>query len=161
MTTPNASTNGSTTSAPLLLFSDPTEILKSDDITFEDVPTPEWGAGRGLRIYALTGTERDEFEDSIVELKKELGKNGKVKVTRETVLRGARGKLVSVAARKEDGSRLFTPEQAIALGDKAAKPLQRCFEVALRLAGMTEDEVERLGNDSTSAPSDGSTSASL
>lgn len=123
------------------------DILSADDIQFEDVYVVEWGGW--VRVQAPTGTERDEFEDSIVTLKKELGKHGRVKVSRETVMKGARGKAAAIGCRNEQGLRIFTDAQAQQLGEKSAKALQRVFEVWMHLAGMTEDEIENLGNDST------------
>jgi hypothetical protein len=134
------------------------DILTFKKPTFEDVHVPEWGGT--VRVYAPTSVERDAFEDSIVTTKKSL-KNGRVKVERETVMRGARGKVLALACRDEHGERLFTDAQAEALNELAAKPVNRVFEVWMRLAGMTEDEIENLGNASTPAQSDGSTSASL
>jgi hypothetical protein len=140
------------------LFATSDQILSSDDIKREYIPCVEWGCI--VMIQSPTGTERDEFEDSLVTLKKTL-RNGKVKVERETFMRGARGKALAIGARHLDGRRMFTDAQAKELGEKNAKPLHRCFEAFMRLAGMTEEEVENLGNDSGSeGQSDGSTSDS-
>ena len=46
------------------------QILNADDLTFEDVEVPEWGGT--VRIRCLESTERDEFEQSLLDAK---GKN--------------------------------------------------------------------------------------
>jgi hypothetical protein len=46
-----------------------------------------------------------------------------------------------------------------ALGKKSAAALNRVFEVAQRLSGITDDDVEELAKNSVGGPSDGSISA--
>ena len=45
------------------------QILGADDCETVEVETPEWGAGSGVLIKAMTGCERDSFELSILNLK--------------------------------------------------------------------------------------------
>ena len=51
------------------------ELLATDDRQWEDVEVPEWDSM--IRIKGLTGTERDEFEDSRREGKGKKAKSAK------------------------------------------------------------------------------------
>lgn len=121
-------------------------ILAADDREYEVVPCPEWGGE--VRLRSLTGAERDAYEQSLVQTR---GKS------REMNLRNARAKLVALCAVDENGKRLFTDADVNALGKKNAKPLDRLFDVARRLSGLTEDDVDRLTEDFDDAQSDAST----
>jgi len=121
-------------------------ILAADDREYEVVPCPEWGGE--VRLRSLTGAERDAYEQSLVQTR---GKS------REMNLRNARAKLVALCAVDENGNRLFTDADVNALGKKNAKPLDRLFDAARRLAGLSEDDVDRLTEDFDDAQSDAST----
>lgn len=121
-------------------------ILAADDREYEVVPCPEWGGE--VRLRSLTGAERDAYEQSLVQTR---GKS------REMNLRNARAKLVALCAVDESGNRLFTDADVNALGKKNAKPLDRLFDVARRLSGLSEDDVDRLTEDFDDAQSDAST----
>jgi hypothetical protein len=125
------------------------QILGATDRKTEDVAVPEWGGS--VRVRALSGAERDSYEASIVSLQ---GDGTKV-----ISLKNLRGRLVSLSCIDDEGGRLFSDEDAIALGDKSAAALERVFDVARKMSGLTEDDVEELAADFVSAPSDGSTSA--
>jgi len=121
-------------------------ILAADDREYEVVPCPEWGGE--VRLRSLTGAERDAYEQSLVQTR---GKS------REMNLRNARAKLVALCAVDENGNRLFSDQDVAALGRKNAKPLDRLFDVARRLSGLSEDDVDRLTEDFDDAQSDAST----
>lgn len=121
-------------------------ILGADDHEYEVVPCPEWGGE--VRLRSLTGAERDAYEQSLVQTR---GKS------REMNLRNARAKLVALCAVDENGKRLFTDVDVTALGEKNAKPLDRLFDAARRLSGLSEDDVDRLTEDFDDAQSDAST----
>jgi len=121
-------------------------ILAVDDREYETVPCPEWGGE--VRLRSLTGAERDAYEQSLVQTR---GKS------REMNLRNARAKLVALCAVDESGKRLFADADVDALGKKNAKPLDRLFDAARRLSGLSEDDVGRLTEDFDDAQSDAST----
>lgn len=108
-------------------------ILAADDLSFEDVPVPEWGGT--VRVRTLSGTERDAFEASIVE---QRGKKSSVD------MRNIRAKLAARTIVDEDGKRLFSERDVELLGAKSASALQRVFEVAQRLNGLSDGDVEEL-----------------
>lgn len=119
------------------------QIDTADDLPFEDVPVPEWGGS--VRLRTLTGAERDAFESSVVS---QSGSNRKVN------LKNVRARLVSLCLVDEEGNRLYSDADVAKLGKKSAKVLDRLFDKAQRLSGLTDDDVEGLVEGFTSAPSD-------
>lgn len=122
-------------------------ILQAQDLPTEDVEVPEWGGA--VRVRGLTGAERDAFEQSVVE---QRGKSTRAN------LKNIRAKLVAMTVVDENGERLFSDSDAAILGKKSAAALNRVFEVAQRLNGMTPDDVEELSGNSEGAESADSTS---
>jgi len=116
------------------------EILAVQDIRTEDVEVPEWGAI--VTIRSLTGTERDKLEAAMVV---EKGGNRSVNFV------NFRAKLIAAAAMDGAGKKLFSAEQIKPLGEKNAQALARLFNVASRLSGYSESDVQELtaelGND--------------
>ena len=108
-------------------------ILNAQDIKTEEVLVPEWG-GKVL-VKALSGTERDEFEQSIVGY---AGKTPKMKMD------NVRAKLAVQAVVDEKLQQLFTIADVVGLGRKSAVALNRVYEVASRLSGLPPEDVEEL-----------------
>jgi len=106
------------------------DILAADDRLFEDVPVPEWGGV--VRVRGLSGAERDKFEASILDSK------GRVRA------RNVRAKLAQLCMVDESGRPLFAEDQIDALGRKSAAALSRVFDVAQRLSGLTDQDMEEL-----------------
>lgn len=123
------------------------QILHADDIKTGDVEVPEWGGT--VRIRPLTGAQRDAFESATIE---QRGKNPTVN------LKNLRARLVAASACDEKGRLLFTEEDVAALGRKSAKALNRVFEAAQKLSGLTDEDVAELAEDFADAPSESSTS---
>lgn len=122
-------------------------ILAADDRQYDDVEVPEWGGT--VRVRGMSGAQRDDYEASIIE---QRGNDRKVN------LRNARAKLVARCVVDEDGRTMFTTEDISALGRKSAVALERIFDAARRLSGMTEGDVERLAENFEDDPSDDATS---
>ncbi len=125
------------------------QIVNADDLETRDVEVPEWNGT--VRVKALTGRERDEFEQSTVEQKK----NGQVKQN----LTNFRAKLVALTVVDEDGAKVFTQKDVAYLGLKSAAALQRVFNVAAELSGMSEKDIDELTEDFDDDPSEPSTTA--
>jgi primosomal protein N'' len=123
-------------------------ILQAQDLPTEQVHVPEWGGD--VLVRALTGAERDRFEQSIVE---QRGKSTRMN------LQNIRAKLVALTVVDEQGNRIFKDEDVKWLGNKSAAALDRIFEVAQRLSGLRDEDVEELAKNSESDLSDDSTSA--
>jgi len=109
------------------------EILAAADLSIEDVEVPEWGGV--VRVRALSAAERDRFEDSLM-----TGRGKK----RQFSMMNARAKLVALTVVDEQGKQIFNDQDVAALGAKSAAALSRVFDAAMRLAGLTEDDVEEL-----------------
>jgi hypothetical protein len=125
------------------------QILGADDRRTEDVEVPEWGGT--VRVRALSGRERDAYEAGIVQVRGDGSRN----VTLENI----RSRLVSLTAVDESGERIFSDGDVKALGEKSAAALERVFDVARKLSGLSEDDVEELAGDFDDAPNGDSTSA--
>lgn len=123
------------------------EILKIQDIKTEEVFIPEWGDGVGVLVRGLTGAERDTFEESVIDQK---GKKTRV------VMRNARARLVSMSAVDENGKFIFSEADVEALGRKNAAALDRIYEVASRLAGISDEDMDELLKNSEAIQSEGS-----
>lgn len=108
-------------------------ILTANDVAVEDVEVPEWGGV--VRVRALSAAERDRFEEGLM-----TGRGRK----RQFSMMNARAKLVALTVVDEQGQRLFGEQDVAALGAKSAAALSRVFDAAMRLAGLTEDDVEEL-----------------
>lgn len=109
------------------------QILGANDKRTECVKVPEWKTGDNdtVIIRTLSGTERDQFEDSIMRGDKRDFK-------------GIRAKLVALSVVDENGKRLFTFEEAEVLGNKSARALDRVFAAAQKLSGFTQKDMEEL-----------------
>jgi len=108
-------------------------ILQCDDLPKELVSVPEWDGD--VFVRTLSGTERDMFEQSMMEGK---GKN------REINLKNIRARLAVLTICTEDGTRLFEAKDVDALGKKSAAALDRIFSVSQKLNGLSGDDVEEL-----------------
>lgn len=109
------------------------QILGCNDIVIEQVEVPEWGGT--VCVKTLTGTERDSLEISMVKEKKsDEGLN----------MKNFRAKLASFAICDEKGERLFTEKDIDALTNKSASALQRVFNVASKLSGLTPEDADAL-----------------
>lgn len=124
------------------------QILEAKDMKTEDVPVPEWGGE--VRIRMLSGTERDRFEASMVEMKKD----GSQKRNVENV----RARLVALCIVNEAGEVMFNRADIVMLGNKSAAALQRVFNACNELNAVTEEDVEDLAESFDGAPSESSTS---
>lgn len=125
-------------------------ILEADDIQEEVVQVPEWG-GKVL-VRGLTGSQRDDYEATL-----QRGKG----TNKEINLRNARAKLVMwsvVNAQTQARERLFSEQDVERLGKKSAAALQRVFDAAARLSGLSAKDLDELTENFDYGQSDGSTS---
>ncbi len=123
------------------------EILAAEDIGRELVAIPEWGGE--VWVYGMTAAERDHLERSLVQTKgKEV----------QTNMENIRAKMAAISIRDEDGKRIFSESDIHELGRKSAAALDRIFDVAQRLSGVSKQDVEELSKNFESDQSDGSTS---
>ena len=104
-------------------------ILKADDCKIESVDVPEWGGTLYLRV--MKGTERDAFEA-------ETYKDGK------TDLKNFRSKLLVKTICDEKGSRIFSDDDAVLLGEKSAAVLDKLFDRVMTLNRFKKEDVDAL-----------------
>ena len=119
------------------------QILGAVDIVIEKVAVPEWGGD--VFVKSLTGAEKDAFEESIVDMS---GTDVKVN------MKNARAKLAAKTICDKDGVRIFDDADIPALGEKNGAVLERIFNVAQRLSGLSKDDVKKLIKNSKSAQAD-------
>lgn len=112
---------------------DKESILAAEDLRTEEVQVPEWGGS--VYVRTLTGKERDAWEATLLD---GTGRNRRVK------LDNIRASLAAATICDAQGKQLFGPEDVAALGEKSALALDRVFEVAQRLNGLTGEDVEEL-----------------
>jgi hypothetical protein len=95
-------------------------------------------------VQELTGAERDSFERGCVK------RNGK---KAETDLTNLRAKLLVLALRDDNGDRLLRDGDVEAIGRLPASVVQPLFEAAMRLSGISDEDVEELVGNSAGEPS--------
>lgn len=124
------------------------EILSIDDVKTETVDVPEWGGE--VIVRNVGGRDRDRWEASLTQ------QRGNQTVQN---LDNMRAKLVVKAVVDEDGNRVFSDQDANALGGKSSAAIVRVFNVAARLSGIGDDAIEDALGNSDAVPSDGSISS--
>lgn len=120
------------------------QILASDDLATQVVEVPEWGCT--LTVKTLTGTERDDYEASLIK-------------GRKADLTNMRAKLCARCIVDQNGKRIFADSDIDALGKKSALALDKVFEVAQQLNGIGTKELEELAKNFGAGQSEGSVSA--
>lgn len=120
------------------------DILTFDDVKYESVVVPEWG---GATIWLRTphSIDRDAFEASLI-VQSKVRKNGKIKTEQTTSLVNIRAKLVVRCVVTGQGSPdlMFRADDADKLAVKNAAAIDRLYDVAQRLAGISETDIEEL-----------------
>jgi hypothetical protein len=130
-------------------------ILAADDIETEKVPVPEWGDE--VIIRGLTGEELDAYQAS----RRQFRNAGTPQQELIFVQDNARASLLVKCLVDEHGERLFTDQDAGDLGRKNGKILDKLYDVAARLSGLSSEEQEVLeGNSGTPTPDGDSSSSS-
>lgn len=120
-----------------------TALLAATVLPRERVEVPELGPGTYVFIQGMSGTDRDAWETSLVR-----GRGNHRRVDTLNI----RAKLLVRCLVNEDGSRMFEPHEADQVGQIRVDVLQRLFEVAQRLSGVSDadaDELERRSADET------------
>lgn len=125
------------------------EILAAQDrttATMRKVPTEGWGDGF-VWVRMLSGKERDKYEDGI-------------RVDGKADLTNCRARFAVLVVCDAQGKRLFTDEDADALGEHCCLHLDRIFEIGGSLNGLYKRDLEELIKNLESGPSDDSGSNS-
>lgn len=130
-------------------------ILQASDLPSETVLVPEWGGE--VRVRGLTGKERDDYETGIIASRIDQ-RTGKL--TQSMDLANVRARLIVRTVVDENGQRIFTDDDAEALGGKSASALAKVYEVAQKLSGMRAEDLDELAGKSARDPAAVSPSAS-
>lgn len=139
------------------------QILNADDLKREEMTIPEWPEKDGTpgKIIAreATSLEREEYTESLFR-PQILGVGSKKTSELKPEFRNSKARLVVKCVENENHERIFTDNDAEALGKKSAVVVFRIFEVIERLSGMGLKAEEVAEKNSDSAPSGSSPSPS-
>jgi len=109
-----------------MMLLDKSAILSHVNLKTEDVDVPEWGGT--VRVRELTGAERDRLEASVAGENKDFT--------------NMRARMVAATCVDAGGKRLFSDADVVKLGKLSAIALDRVFWTAMRLSGMSSDDVQ-------------------
>lgn len=123
------------------------QILSADDIQSQRVPVPEWGGE--VMVRGLTGSQRDQWEAGLTV------RRGKTMVPD---MRDFRARLVVLCVVDEAGKLVFGPGDVDALSGKSGAALDRLYDAAAKLSGISEQDVEDLTKDFGKTDGEGSSS---
>lgn len=107
-------------------------ILQAQDIEQERVSVPEWGIT--VTIRGMTAGERDDFEASWFTDDAKPKRN----------LANVRARLAVRCMLDDEGKRIFSDQDAEALGRKSGRAMDRVYAVASRLSGLGAKDAEEL-----------------
>jgi len=133
-------------------FVRPDYIASVQDIKTEDVRVPQWDSldvEAWVRVRGMTGIERDDWEaemmpdPQVASQMKNMTPQQRRAIVRQR-MQGARARLVARCCVDEDGNRIFSNKDVEMLAQKSAAALDRIYEVAARLSGIREDDIEEL-----------------
>jgi hypothetical protein len=110
------------------------QLLQPDDLPVEEVRVPEWGGS--VHVRTLRADERDDLEQKWLAIRDAQGGS----------LTGFRAFLVAFALANPDGTPLFADPSEVycTIGQKRASAVDRVFEVASRMNGVSKKDEEEL-----------------
>lgn len=100
----------------------------------QDVPFPEAGNGAVIPVWGLTPTERTRFERRF---QREVAP-----ADRDALLEAFRECLVATCCRNDDGSLVFSESDVSRLGKSHGALVERLFDVAGQLSGITKQDAD-------------------
>lgn len=121
-------------------------ILGAQDLPTEVVEVEEWG--QKIILRGLTAAERDDYLAAITDMS-----SGSIR------WRNASALLVVRSVVTESGERVFADADASLLGEKSAKAVASLFDVAMKLNGLSESDVEEIKETFHNAQSDASSTS--
>lgn len=108
-------------------------ILNAQDLRYQIVEVPEWGGD--VRVRGLSARERLDIIKSITDA------DGKVDTAKSVDLQI---KVPFLCMVDDTGARLFTDVADVArLGEKSTAALDRVFDAARKLSGLSDDALEQ------------------
>ena len=125
----------------LLNFDD---IVDSQDKEYQDVDVPEWGGT--VRIATMSGEDRDRWELSMMQADDSSERGFKLNFDAYSRVR-----LVAMCLVDDNFNRIFvTKEQIEKLSQKSGKVMDLLYDVAQRVNGITESDIDDLEKNSVS-----------
>jgi hypothetical protein len=109
-------------------------ILDKKALQTARVEVPEWGGH--VIVRELTGAERDAWEGAFLD--------PDTQELRGDFMVNARARLVALSVIDEDGARVFTEEDAEQLGALSGAALDRVFQKASRMSGLSKADLAEL-----------------
>ena len=128
------------------------QILAANDAQPVPVEVPEWGGT--VYVRPMSAGERDRWEGELME-RTEKRKEGIVKATENL-----RAVFLSKCLCDSDGKLLFGPEDIEALAGRSYRAVDRAFEKAQTINGLSEADVEELEKNSAGGRRAASSSSS-
>ena len=126
----------------LLNFDD---IVASQDKEYQDVDVPEWGGT--VRIATMSGEDRDRWELSMMQADDNSERGFKLNFDAYSRVR-----LVAMCLVDDNFNRIFvTKEQIEKLSQKSGKVMDLLYDVAQRVNGITDEDIDDLEKNSKSA----------
>lgn len=110
------------------------KILAANDFNIEKVECPEWGKDGFVYVKNMSGRGRDKFEA-------EFTKN---KDSDNEMIPDIRSKLACLTICDKKGKLLFDYEDVEKLSLKSCAPLERIFDVSMRINKISEQDVKEL-----------------
>ena len=128
------------------------ELLAATELPYESVYLP--ALKKHAVVVGMSGKARDSFEASLVE-----GKGKRRDVKTDNIRAKLAARCLYTAPPTKGGQRMFTDAQADTIGDVRADILGPIFDVAQKLSGVSDEDIDELGKDSTETASDTSVSS--
>ncbi|MET9123018.1 hypothetical protein [Streptomyces sp. NPDC004528] len=136
-------------------------IIQAPDIPTEPVDVPEWRDPETgdctVIVRGLTGDELDKYQGSIRQFRRSLDGKGMEPVL---IQDGMHAKLLVKCIVDDNGERLFSDNDAGELGAKSSLVLDRLYDVAQRLSGLSDEEQEVMEGNSETPEGTGDSSSS-
>ena len=132
------------------------EFFGIEDDDAEPVDLSKWaGPGATLYVRAMNATERDGYEAGLISQSQGRGKRGG---SVDVDLVNARAKLVAICTvnAQTDGVRVFKDSEVKAIGQKNGAMVDALYEVAARLSGITQEDMDETLQDFETGPGGGS-----
>lgn len=134
------------------------QIIGADDRTWRDVEVPEWPDGDGkpgvVRVVSLSAADRDSYEAAMTTMRPD--EHGGASPVQD--LSNVRAKLAVRCIVDDKSERIFGDHEASRLGQKSAAALDRIFNAAAELSGMTQKSQDEIAGNSDAAPGGDSSS---
>lgn len=105
------------------------QILKANDLKIIELDVPEWGGV--VRIQTMTGTARQQFQEALNVPKGKMPKHMMEALLVATLI-------------DDNGGPLFSVDDIAELAKKSSIAIQRVWEAAADLNGLTDKSVKAL-----------------